>query len=384
MRFAWSVVLLASCAAPVRAPVAPPAPVRVAATLTVETGEEPPRPEGVPAVAPGPTSDELLADLRSTAARDAALAITGQPRSSELAVREDGRMAELSITAPTAEGAIALCRAWVRGATERTQPATTHDYLDGERQRLERSLTALTRSRQLLPTSIGPAGPRETALVAVRVLRLAADTGQAPMLVALARLLAEARSLDADHERRGLGEAHPERQAARARVEALMSAVKSQRAVERAELAAAEALVLGLKPRAAADETARAFGARLEKLGIERVSSVEPRELQDLAITRVELVAERAALSLRLGEGHPRQRELYERLWQVDATFASERVMASQFLLHGAAVPVDKPDEAIDEKARRLAIVLARLDTWAAARRPARVVVVAPCHGVSP
>jgi hypothetical protein len=380
-------LVLASCAAPAASLPVSPAPrglASAAATLTFEPGEAPLRPDGVPPPVAEPDAAAWLAELRSPAAREAALASTGQPRSSELSVREDGRMIELSVTAPTGEGALALCNAWVRGAKERAGEAAQGGYFAGERARLERELSELSRSLLLLPKAAGVTGAREAALTSVRVLRVQADMGDAPMIVALRRMLLEARAAEADHQRRGLGPAHPDRAATAARVSALEAELARQRSVERAETARVEALVLALPARAAPDVTGRALGERLGGLLIDRISSVDARELQDLALARVELRLEREALSTRLGEAHMRRRAIEGRLERLDASYERERAVIVEFLGHGGLPTVDARRDALDDRARRLAIALARLDDWASSRRPARVSTVASCHPVMP
>jgi hypothetical protein len=386
MRTRWCLLLLASCAAPAEAPAGGHAPrlARAAATLTFEVGEEPARPDGAPPPVAEPDAAGWLADVRSPSAREAALAATGQPRSSELSVREDGRMIELSVTAPTPEGALALCNAWVRTARERVAEDTSGGYFASERARLERELSELSRSLVLLPKAAGVTGPRDAALLSVRVLRVEVDQGDAPMILALRRMLLEAGRADADHERRGLGPAHPDRVRTSARVSALETELARQRSVERAETARVESLLAALPARAAAEITGRALGERLQGLPIDQISSVDARELQDLALARVELRTEQAALSTRFGEAHARRRDLEAPLRRVDLAYGHERAVMVEFLRHGGVRRVDVRRDELDERARRLAIALARLDDFAAARRPARVSTVASCHPVKP
>jgi hypothetical protein len=374
----------AQLVAPAPAPAPAPRLASAAAIVTFEPAEAPLRPEGVPAPVADPDAAGWLAELRSPAAREAALASTGQPRSSELSVHEDGRMIELSVTAPTGEGALALCNAWVRGAKERAGEAAQGGHFAGERARLERELSELSRSLLLLPKAAGVTGAREAALTFVRVLRVEADVGDAPMIVALRRMLLEAGAAQADHQLRGLGPAHPDRAATAARVSALEAELARQRSVERAETTRVEALVLALPARAAADVTGRGLGDRLEGLPIDRISSVDARELQDLALARVELRLEWEALSTRLGEAHARRRAIEGRLQRLDAAYERERAVLVDFLRHGGLPTVDARRDELDDRARRLAIALARLDDWASERRPARLSTVASCHPVMP
>jgi hypothetical protein len=383
-------LVLASCAAPAASlPVTPaPAPAprlaSAAAILTFEPAEAPLRPDGVPPPAADPDAAAWLAELRSPAAREAALASTGQPRSSELTVHEDGRMIELTVKAPTGEGALALCNAWVRGAKDRAEEAVDGGYFAGERARLERELSELSRSLVRLPQASGVTGARDAALMSARILRVQADAGDAPMFVALRRMLLEAGAAAADHQRRGLGPAHPDRAAAAARVSALEAELTRQRSVEHEETARVAALLAALPAKAAADVTGRALGERLQALSIDRISSVDARELQDLALARVELRIARDALAPRFGEAHARRRAIEARLQRLDAAYEDERARIVEFLRRGGLPTFDRRDSELDDRARRLAIALARLDDWASAWRPARVATVASCHRGSP
>jgi uncharacterized protein involved in exopolysaccharide biosynthesis len=167
-------------------------------------------------------------------------------------------------------------------------------------------------------------------------------------------------------------------------VSALEAELARQRSVERAETARVESLLVALPAKAAAEITGRALGERLQGLPIDQISSVDARELQDLAIARVELRIERAALSTRFGEAHARRREVEDRLQRVDAAYERERAVFVEFLRRGGLPSVDARRDELDDRARRLAIALARLDDFASVRRPSRVSTVASCHAVKP
>jgi hypothetical protein len=297
-----------------------------------------------------------------------------------VSVREDGRMIEFAITSTTGDGAIAVCNALVRGAAERAETGTFGGYFAAERGRLERELVELSRSLALLPDATGVSGSRAAALMAARSVRVEAEVGETAMLVALRRMLLVAQFVD---ERRRLGAAHPDRAMSAARVSAIEAALVRQKATERAEATSVAALVAALPAKAPADVTGRALAERLRRLPIERITSVDARELEDLALAHIDARAEEAALATRYGEAHPRRLELESRLRRIEATYERRRD-TMVYMLEQGALPVDVRRDDVDDRARRLAIALARLDDWASTRRPARVATVASCRVVNP
>ena len=375
----------ASQAPRAHAPAATPARVVVRATLTMEGGGGGP-PPGVTTTLPEPSLEVLVRALDAPASRDAALASAGRPPSAELAVRADaptGRMAELSVTAATTREATALCEAWVREGTARATRAegSLPAHLAAEKARISRALAATARSLSLLPRSNPLRGTREQALTAALVARLEAREDRAALQIALGRMLAHEAAQGRAALERGLGEAHPERAATAARIAVLEKELARQRTVELAACDAAAARLRALPRGASEPVTASALADWLEAQDPLAVSSLEPTLLQDRALARWELLARIAELSVSRGEAHPERQALEGRLREEERALAADRKSLAALLRHEGRPAPDGREQELAAEAKSLAVLLARIEDWEASHRPARVVIVAPCHG---